>query len=112
MSANERNWTLKEIDTELGLPKGAAMHAFKQLGQALVEDRDYLYTSGHTRPALIDALKDEGRLYRSSLHALQFLASGHAMITDWLRTHADDPTLRKAAEVAQRYRQRQAEKKA
>lgn len=107
MTEPSRNWSLQEIDRELGLPKGAAIHAFKQLGVHLVEGRDYLYINGHEQPAMIEMLKADKRLYASSVHALLFYSSGKTLITHWLNTHPDDPTLRKAAEVAARHQARQ-----
>lgn len=104
MSAAADTWTLKEIDDALGMVKGSAFRAFKRLGDALVENRDYRHLSAMEHAAAIQALKDAGRLYPSSRNALLFLEPGRAAILAWLGRHADDPLQRKAEAVVARHR--------
>ena len=64
-----RDWlSLRELDTELGLDKGASFRAFKRLLPQLVEERDFVVLDHQRHSAAAAALHAAGRLYRSSVN--------------------------------------------
>ena len=64
-----RDWlSLRELDAELGLDKGASFRAFKRLLPQLVEERDFVVLDHLRHSAAAAALHAAGRLYRSSVN--------------------------------------------
>jgi len=59
--------SLRELDAELGLDKGASFRAFKRLLPQLVEERDFVVLDHQRHAATAAALHAAGRLYRSSV---------------------------------------------
>lgn len=68
--------TLREIDEACGLPKGSAFRAFKRLLPGLAEGRDFLWLEAEAHAETIAALKQQGRLYPTTVNALLFSAAG------------------------------------
>lgn len=60
--------SLRELDAELGLDKGAAFRAFKRLLPQLVEERDFVVLDHRRHSTAAAALHAAGRLYRSSVN--------------------------------------------
>ena len=60
--------SLRELDQELGLDKGAAFRAFKGLLPGLAEERDFVVLDHRRHAATAAALHAAGRLYRSSVN--------------------------------------------
>jgi hypothetical protein len=59
--------SLRELDAELGLDKGASFRAFKRLLPRLEEERDFVVLDHRRHAATAAALHAAGRLYRSSV---------------------------------------------
>ncbi len=83
-----RDWlSLRDLDTRAGLPKGAAFRAFKQLEPQLREGLDFVLLDHQHAQQTIAALKNQGRIYQSTVnpvllhpdaarHILDLLGSG------------------------------------
>ena len=69
--------SLRELDRELGLDKGASFRAFKRLLPQLVEQHDFVVLDHQRHAATAAALHAAGRLYRSSVNPV-LLAPGAA----------------------------------
>ncbi|HZR37272.1 MAG TPA: hypothetical protein VFA75_18020 [Nevskia sp.] len=77
-SADYPGWlSLRELDAELGLAKGASFRAFKRLLPRLEEERDFVVLDHRRHSAAAAALHAAGRLYRSSMNPV-LLAPGAA----------------------------------
>ncbi len=85
----ERTWTFKEIDQSLGLVKGRAFIAFKRVRDGLIEGQDYVYYNGTQQSREVHALKEAGRLYDSSPHAVVFTQSACQCIVAYLQSHPE-----------------------
>ncbi len=68
--------SLREIDLLAGTGKGTAFRGFKALAPTLHEGVDYCVLQQHDRE-VIDALRDSGRIYATSVHVVM-LAPGAA----------------------------------
>ncbi|OOG22937.1 hypothetical protein B1C78_13210 [Thioalkalivibrio denitrificans] len=62
--------TVREIDEAGGQPKGSAFRCFKRLAGNLVEGRDFVVLDAARDAERIRRLKQEGRLYESTVNAL------------------------------------------
>ena len=69
-------YTLREIDTRLGRPKGSAFRAFKRQREALRENIDFTVLPARTAKARIERLQRAGRIYRSSINVIVLTESG------------------------------------
>jgi hypothetical protein len=67
--------TLRQIDEALGHSKGTAFRAFKQLLPELVEGRDFRLLDAEKDRRLIDTLRAEQRIYRSSRNVVLLTSS-------------------------------------
>ena len=70
--------TLRELDEQLGRPKGAAFRAFK--GLDLAEGTDFRVLTPARDGAEIAALRDAGRIYRSSVNVVVLSADAAARV--------------------------------
>ena len=91
MPDNAPTWTFKEIDQAFGRVKGSAFIAFKRVRDQLIEGQDYLYYNGFEQPDVVEALKQQQRLYTASLHAVVLHESAYRLIAAYLQVHADAP---------------------
>ena len=73
-------YTLREIDTRLGRPKGSAFRAFKRQREALRENVDFTVLPAHRAKAEIERLRATGRIYRSSINVIILSESGFAQV--------------------------------
>ena len=71
-----RGYTLREIDTRLGRPKGSAFRAFKRQQATLRENIDFTVLPARTAKAEIERLRAAGRIYRSSINVILLTESG------------------------------------
>jgi len=76
--------TLCELDQSLGLPKGSAFRAFKQL--QFVEARDFWVLKAATDAAAIAELRAERRIYITSINVVVLSSSAAEQIRNYLRT--------------------------
>lgn len=82
-----REWiSLREVDTSLGLPKGSAFRAFKQLEPRWRAGIDFRLLHHQTDRAAIEVLRSEGRIYRSSVNPVLLSATAAAAVRSALRT--------------------------
>lgn len=77
-------YSLKEIDEARGVAKGTAFSAFKQIREALVEGRDFIYLSHESDAAEIEDLRRSGRIYESSMNAVLLTTEGRAAVAELL----------------------------
>ena len=85
-SGDYQDWlSLREIDTGLGLSKGAAFRAFKRLLPQLVEERDFVVLDHQRHAALAASLHGAGRLYRGSVNPLLLSPAAAALVRQALR---------------------------
>ena len=73
---NTEGYTLREVDAQLGRPKGSAFRAFKRRRGALRENVDFILLPAHTARAEIERLRAAGRIYRSSINVVVLTESG------------------------------------
>ena len=73
---NAKGRTLREIDVQLGQPKGSAFRAFKRQLETLEENVDFVVLSSRVDRADIERLRTTGRIYRSSVNVVILTASG------------------------------------
>lgn len=88
MAKREKTWSLKEIDRSLDAQKGTAFRAFKQLQNGFDEGRDFYYLSRTQDAEEIEALRESGRVYQTTINALLFTQAGYDALIDFLE---DDP---------------------
>jgi len=85
-SADYPGWlSLRELDAELGLDKGAAFRAFKRLLPLLVEERDFVVLDHQRHAAAAAALHAAGRLYRSSVNPVLLAPAAAERVREALR---------------------------
>jgi hypothetical protein len=70
MSAYPGWLSLRDLDTRAGLAKGAAFRVFKQLEPQLREGPDFVVLDHRLAQQAIVALKNDGRVYRSTINLL------------------------------------------
>jgi len=80
----EHLYSFRDIDEAFGRPKGTAFRSFKRIRSQLVEGQDYLYLSGEAHAATIQALRDSGRVYASTIHAVLFTEEGYRRVAEVL----------------------------
>lgn len=80
--------SLRELDQELGLDKGAAFRAFKRLLAGLVEERDFVVLDHRRHAAAAAALHAAGRLYRSSVNPVLLAPAAAERVRQALRDAA------------------------
>ncbi len=84
-SGDYSGWlSLRELDTELGLDKGASFRAFKRLLPRLVEGRDFVVLDHRQYGALAAQLHAAGRLYRSSVNPVLLAPAAAALVRESL----------------------------
>lgn len=64
------DYTLREVDQRLGLPKGSAFRAFKRQCAMLRENIDFTVLTARTHTEEIERLRAAGRIYRSSINVV------------------------------------------
>jgi hypothetical protein len=62
--------TLRELDERLARPKGTSFRAFKRLLPELAEDTDYWVLNPREHAPALARLREQGRLYPSSVNAI------------------------------------------
>lgn len=72
--------SMRELDVAAGLPKGTAFRAFKRLLGSLEEGRDFVVLDPQVAQALVAALIDSDRLYRSSVHPVLLAPAAAAQV--------------------------------
>jgi hypothetical protein len=82
----QRLLSFKEIDTLHQRPKGTSFRAFKGLSQQLLEGEHYYYLNAQSHAAEIEALRREGRIYSSTVHAVLLTPVGYELIQKALET--------------------------
>lgn len=76
----QRLLSFKEIDGLHQCAKGTAFRAFKRLGQRLTEGEHFCYLNAETHAAEIEALRQAGRIYTSTVNAVLLTKAGYAML--------------------------------
>jgi hypothetical protein len=76
--------TLRELDQSLGLAKGSAFRAFKQL--QFVEARDFWVLKAGTDAAAIAELRAKQRIYITSINVVVLSSSAAEKKRNYLRT--------------------------
>ncbi len=69
--------SFRQIDTLNGFDKGSAFRLFKQCRDVLCEGEDYFYLSATSDQALIDSLRAEDRIYRTTIHLVLITRCGY-----------------------------------
>jgi len=82
--ADKRLLSFKEIDALHHCPKGTAFRAFKRLGARLTEGEHFYYLDAQHCSADIDALRQAGRIYASTINAVLVTAAGYRLIAEVL----------------------------
>lgn len=76
-----RDWhSLREVDVAWGRPKGSAFRAFRLREAALSEGEDYLVLHHQQDRQAINVLKQQGRLYLSSVNVILLSKQGLAKL--------------------------------
>ena len=73
-------FSLRELDTELGLDKGSSFRAFKRLLPRLEEGRDFVVLDHQHHSAAAAQLHAAGRLYRSSVNPVLLAPRAAALL--------------------------------
>ena len=82
-----RDWlSLRELDVELDLEKGASFRAFKRLLPQLTEERDFVVLDHQRHAATAAALQAAGRLYRSSVNPVLLAPDAAQRLREALRS--------------------------
>lgn len=84
-SGDYSDWfSLRELDTALGLGKGSAFRAFKRLLPRLLEGRDFVVLDHRNHSALAAKLHAADRLYRSSVNPVLLAPEAAALVREAL----------------------------
>jgi len=87
MSTAPESWhSLKDIDRRAGTAKGAAFRAFRRHAEHWQEGRDFVVLDPGLDAARIAALKQQDRLYASSVKAILLSEACASTIVDALRS--------------------------
>ncbi|NJN48469.1 MAG: hypothetical protein HC808_20635 [Candidatus Competibacteraceae bacterium] len=78
--------TFKEIDSLHHRPKGTAFRVFKRLAEQLREDEHYLYLPADSRRAEIEALRQLGRIYPSTINVVLLTEVGYQLLKQRLES--------------------------
>ncbi|MEA5445845.1 hypothetical protein VCB98_08445 [Gammaproteobacteria bacterium AB-CW1] len=71
MPEDNPQWlSFRELDEAEHCPKGTAFRAFKRLGEALTEDRDFLLLRAQSHGPDIESLRAQGRIYPASMNVV------------------------------------------
>lgn len=81
-------WSFKDIDERHGAVKGTAFRAFKRLQAELREGEDFVYLNAQTENAWIDALRQAGRIYPSTVNLVLLTPQGYARLVPLLPSPA------------------------
>ena len=79
-------FSLRELDTELGLDKGSSFRAFKRLLPRLEEGRDFVVLDHQHHGAVAAQLHAAGRLYHSSVNPVLLAPDAAALLRQSLQT--------------------------
>ena len=77
--------SFREIDQELGLPKGSSFRAFKRIEAELAQGRDYVLLLAGEDHATIARLREAGRVYASSRNVVLLSAATRARLLELLQ---------------------------
>ena len=69
--------SFRQIDERNGVPKGTTFRIFKRRRDLLVEADDYFYLSADAYGDTIDRLRDEGRIYPTTVHLVLITERGY-----------------------------------
>lgn len=69
--------SFRQIDEHSGVPKGTAFRAFKRGRHLLVEGEDYFYLAEDANAETIARLRDEGRIYPTTVHLVLITELGY-----------------------------------
>ncbi|MEE4380180.1 MAG: hypothetical protein V2J55_22050 [Candidatus Competibacteraceae bacterium] len=72
--------SFKEIDTLHQRPKGTAFRAFKRLIEQLREGEHYHYLAADSHRAEIEALRQQGRIYPSTINVVLMTEVGYQLL--------------------------------
>lgn len=87
MNTDTGSWqSLHDIDRQAGTPKGAAFRAFRRHAQHWQEGTDFVVLDAARDAARITALRQQGRLYASSVKAILVADQRAAVLIDELRS--------------------------
>jgi hypothetical protein len=70
MSSHPQWLSLRELDEQMGLPKGSAFRAFKRMEKALAEGGDFEVLEHERDREQITRLRAERRIYASSVNVV------------------------------------------
>lgn len=62
--------TLRQLDRLNGVSKGTSFRAFKRVREELVEGRDFFHLDASEHAPYIEALRQRGLVYESTIHLL------------------------------------------
>lgn len=80
------NWlTLRELDQQVGLPKGSAFRCFKRNIPTLTEGRDFVVLDHQQASGLAARLHAANRLYRNSIHPVLLAPAAATRLLEQLR---------------------------
>lgn len=77
--------SFRQIDERHGAPKGTTFRIFKRRRDLLVEGDDYFYLPADTHGEMIDRLRDEGRIYPSTVHLVLITERGYRKLSEQAR---------------------------
>lgn len=72
MPIEPNTYSLKELDEKMGVVKGTAFRGFKAVRSRLVEGQDFFYCSLEEQAEVVETLKQQKRVYGSTVNALLF----------------------------------------
>lgn len=77
--------SFRQIDERHGVPKGTTFRIFKRRRDLLVEGDDYFYLPADAHGEMIDRLRDEGRIYPSTVHLVLITERGYRKLSEQAR---------------------------
>ena len=75
--ADNDTLSFRQIDERNGVPKGTTFRIFKRRRPLLVEGEDYFYLPAEAHGETIDRLRNEGRIYPSTVHLVLITEGGY-----------------------------------
>jgi hypothetical protein len=78
--SNNDTLSFRQIDERNGVPKGTTFRIFKRRRHLLVEGDDYFYLPAEAHGETISALRDEGRIYLSTVHLVLVTERGYGKL--------------------------------
>lgn len=69
-------YSFRQLDAHAGAAKGHTFRAFKRRRKGLVEGQDYFYLAAEQEAELIESLRGQDLIYRSSRHLVLITDAG------------------------------------